>query len=142
MRRAGYDPAAMPDLPAGRPPRHVIVVADGDVAPRAALDTAWPGWDDDIAEVVAADGGLVRARATGLQPAVLVGDLDSLPAGELEAATGAGLELRRSPVDKDESDTELALLEAAARGATRITVLGADGDDRAIADGIHATWAP
>ena len=44
-RLGGYDPAAMPDLPAGRPPRHVVVVADGDLASRAALDAAWPGWD-------------------------------------------------------------------------------------------------
>ena len=27
-------------------------------------------------------------------------------------------------------------------GTTRVTVLGADGDDRPVAKGIHATWAP
>ena len=120
----------MPHLPIGRPPRHVVVVADGDLAPRTALDAAWPGWDEDVAEVIAADGGLVRARAIGLEPDLLVGDLDSLGGEQATEAAQAGLEMRRSSVDKDESDTELALLEAVARGATRITVLGALGGPR------------
>ena len=127
---SGYDPAAMTDPSRDRPERHVIVVADGDVPGRAALDAAWPGWARDVAEVIAADGGLARARAIGLEPGLLVGDLDSLPAEAAASAEAAGVEVRRSPVDKDESDTELALLEAVRRGATRITVLGAFGGPR------------
>ena len=118
------------DPPAGRPARHLVVVAGGDLASRAALDTAWPGWDEDVAEVVAADSGLVRARAIGLEAGVLVGDLDSLGEEGAAAAAASGLEIRRSSADKDESDTELALLEAVARGATRITLLGALGGPR------------
>jgi thiamine pyrophosphokinase len=56
-----------------------------------------------------------------------VGDLDSLDAGLLAAAEADGIPVLRARTDKDESDTELALLEAIARGATRITVLGAFG---------------
>jgi thiamine pyrophosphokinase len=108
----------------------VAVVADGDVAPRGVLDAAWPGWADGIEGVVAADGGFARAEIAGLRPTALVGDLDSLdPAGVAEAET-AGLPVRRSPTDKDESDAELALLEAVRLGATRITVLGAFGGPR------------
>lgn len=110
--------------------RHALVVADGDVPRRAALDAAWPGWDDGVADVVAADGGLARARGLGLRPDLLVGDLDSLDPGVLAAAAAGGLPVRRARADKDESDTELALLEAVARGATRITVLGAFGGPR------------
>ncbi len=112
------------------PSRHVVVVADGDVPGRVALAAAWPGWDADVAEVVAADGGFARARVIGLQPALLVGDLDSLAAGLVEEASAAGVEIRRAPVAKDESDAELALLAAVERGATRITVLGALGGER------------
>ena len=108
-------------------PHHVVVIADGDVPARAALDAAWPGWDADVAEVIAADGGFARARAVGLRPTLLVGDLDSLAPGLVEEATAAGVDVRRAPVGKDESDTELALLAAVERGATRITVLGAFG---------------
>jgi thiamine pyrophosphokinase len=120
----------MANLPIDRPPRHVVVVADGDLASREALDAAWPGWDDGMAEVIAADGGLLRARAIGLEPGVLVGDLDSLGAEGAEQAAHDGLEVRRSSADKDESDTELALLAAVARGATRITLIGALGGRR------------
>jgi thiamine pyrophosphokinase len=108
----------------------MLVVADGDVAERAVLDAAWPGWADGIEAVVAADGGYERARALGLEPAVLVGDLDSLPPERVAEAEVAGTRVRRFPADKDESDTELALLEAVALGATRVTVLGAFGGAR------------
>jgi thiamine pyrophosphokinase len=108
----------------------VLVVAAGDVPDRGVLDAAWPGWDEDVAEVVAADAGLRHARRLGLAPQLLVGDLDSLGASSASDAAHRGPEVLRSPVDKDESDTELAMLEAVRRGATRITVLGALGGAR------------
>ncbi len=119
-----------PPPPPGAYVRHAIVVADGEVPARADLDAAWPGWDAGVAEVLAADGGFARARALGLEPALLVGDMDSLPPGRLVAAEAAGTPVLRASADKDESDTELALLEAVRRGATRITVLGALGGPR------------
>ena len=48
---------------------------------------------------------------------ILVGDLDSLEPSLADAAAADGVEILRSPVAKDESDTELALLEAVRRGA-------------------------
>ncbi len=125
-------PGTIPVMDAvGREPaRHVLVVADGDVPPRADLDADWPGWADGIAAVIAADGGYARAMALGFVPDALVGDLDSL-APELAAAAGrAGTRIVRHPAAKDESDTELALLEAAAAGAARVTLLGAIGGAR------------
>ena len=109
---------------------HALVVAGGDVPVRAALDAAWPGWADGIADVVAADSGFERARSLGILPDLLVGDLDSLPAAVLADALAAAIPILRSSADKDETDTELALLEAVARGAHRITVLGAFGGPR------------
>ncbi|HEX5826496.1 MAG TPA: thiamine diphosphokinase [Candidatus Limnocylindrales bacterium] len=123
-------------MPTARGPvpiaRHALVVADGDVPSRAALDAAWPGWDDGVVDVVAADGGFARARALGLEVALLVGDLDSLDPGELAAAEAKASmpEIRRVPAAKDESDTELAILAALERGASRITLLGAFGGPR------------
>lgn len=112
------------------PSRHVVVVADGDVPARAALGEAWPGWDADIAEVIAADGGFSKARAIGFRPSLLVGDLDSLAPGVVEGAAADGVVIRRAPVGKDESDAELALLAAVERAAGRVTVLGAFGGTR------------
>jgi thiamine pyrophosphokinase len=119
-----------PRAATGPADRHTLVVADGDVPARAALDAAWPGWDAGVMDVVAADGGLARARTLGLRPDVLVGDLDSLDPALLAGAEADGIPIRRTRTDKDESDTELALLDALARGATRITVLGAFGGPR------------
>jgi thiamine pyrophosphokinase len=115
---------------ADRPSRHALVVANGDVPSRPALDSAWPGWDADIADVIAADGGLVRARALGVVPNLLIGDMDSLAPALAADAEAEGIAILRARVDKDESDAELALLEAVRRGATRVTVLGAFGGPR------------
>lgn len=79
--------------------------------------------------IIAADSGWSGAQALGLQPGLLVGDLDSLDP-EAVAAAAASVPVLRHRADKDESDTELALLEAVRRGATRVTVLGALGGPR------------
>lgn len=110
--------------------RHALVVADGEVADRRALDEAWPGWDEAVEDVVAADGGYARAMALGLAPTMLVGDLDSLEPARVAEAVARGVMLERSPVAKDESDAELGLLAAVSRGATAVTVLGAFGGPR------------
>ncbi len=107
-----------------------IVVADGETPPPEALDRAWPGWADGVDLVVAADGGASGARSLGLAPDLLVGDMDSLDAAELERFRAAGVAGEIAPVAKDESDTELALLAALARGADSIVVVGAFGGPR------------
>ena len=109
---------------------HALVVADGDVGDRAGLDAAWPGWDDAVALVVAADGGALRAERLGRTPDLVVGDLDSLDPRDLATIEHRGIPIQRAPAGKDESDTELAVLAAADRGATRITIVGAFGGPR------------
>jgi thiamine pyrophosphokinase len=104
------------------PPRRALVVADGDVRMRPT--------DADDRLVIAADGGLLKAEAAGLRPDVVVGDGDSLPAGAMDAAEAAGIEVKRYPTAKDESDTELAVREAVRRGATEVDVVGALGGQR------------
>lgn len=123
------EPPHQPPGP-GNGTRHIVVIADGDVPPRARLDAAWEGWADGVDLAIAADGGLARAPAAGLDPTLLVGDLDSIDPARVTAAERAGLRVIRAPVDKDESDAELALLEALRLGATRVTLLGAFGGPR------------
>lgn len=119
----GPDPSDQPDL-------HAILVGDGDVPARAALDAAWPGWDAGARLVVAADGGAMRALAMGRTPDLVVGDADSLGSAGLAAVREAGIPLELAAEAKDESDLELAVLAAVARGATRLTILGALGGPR------------
>jgi thiamine pyrophosphokinase len=123
--RAGTGSSATPG-----PDRHVIIVADGDVPARRELDHAWPGWSEPEGPVIAADGGFVRAERLGLRLTLLVGDLDSIDPASVERARAAGLRIERAATDKDESDSELALLAAIRLGATRITLLGALGGQR------------
>lgn len=115
---------------AGRPTTHAVVVADGAVPVRAALDAAWPGWAEGVDLVVAADGGAAACERLGLRPDLVVGDMDSLDAAVLETLERDSVEIRRVPRDKDETDSELALLTALERGAGRITVVGAFGGPR------------
>jgi thiamine pyrophosphokinase len=60
----------------------------------------------------------------------VVGDGDSLPADRATELRSAGAEVIVHPREKDESDTELAVREALARGATSIVVIGAFGGRR------------
>lgn len=106
---------------------HALVLADGTCGPAKALDAAWPGWSDGVAWVVAADGGARHAAELGRSLDLWVGDGDSLGEDGLAELAAAGVPIRRLAVDKDESDTELALLAAIEAGARRITILGALG---------------
>jgi thiamine pyrophosphokinase len=109
----------------------VIVLADGTVGSRDALDAAWPGWLSPGAVVVAADGGARHAAALGLRIDRWVGDGDSLGEAAIADLVAAGVPVERSSPDKDESDTELAILAALELGASAISVLGALGGPRA-----------
>ena len=81
----------------------------------------------DDATVIAADGALDHALAAGVEPAVLVGDLDSVsPSGSMWADTHADVE-RHDP-DKDQTDTELALAAAADLNPRRLMLVSGGGD--------------
>ncbi|MBA2373424.1 MAG: thiamine diphosphokinase, partial [Chloroflexi bacterium] len=107
-----------------------IVLADGDVQPRDRLDAVWPGWSDGVGLVVAADGGARHAAALGLRLDLWVGDGDSVGDGALRELAGEGVAIERAPIDKDESDTELAIRAAIDRGADGVVILGAFGGRR------------
>ena len=110
---------------------HAVVVADGTPPPtRSGLDAAWPGWADGVELVVAADGGARACAHLGLPIDLAIGDFDSLGPDGLADLVGRGVPIERHPTDKDETDTELAVRAAVARGASRLTILGAFGGPR------------
>jgi thiamine pyrophosphokinase len=112
------------------PTRHVIVLADGDAPTRAALDAAWPGWDQAVDLVIAADGGARHAPALGLRLDRWVGDGDSIDPADLNALAVTGVRIDRVAREKDASDTELAVLAAVDAGADALTILGGLGGVR------------
>ena len=80
-----------------------LVVGDGDVPTRPALDRAWPGWAAGVTLVIGADGGAAHAVALGRQPDLVIGDLDSLAPGDADRLARAGVPIERWPVEKDQS---------------------------------------
>ncbi len=77
--------------------------------------------------VLAANGGALHCLRLEIVPAIVIGDLDSLDDANRQTLEAGGTEFITHPPDKDQTDLELALLIAFARGATEITVLGAIG---------------
>jgi thiamine pyrophosphokinase len=99
----------------------VVVVAHGELDPRDREHLR----GHDL--LVAADGGALHLDALGVRPDVLIGDLDSVPAAMVERLAAAGTRVERRSPDKDESDTELAVLLASDAGGTEVVVLAALG---------------
>ena len=81
--------------------------------------------DDDL--VIAADGGSQHCLSLGIQPEVLIGDLDSTDPNLVEKWREDGVEIIQHPEDKDETDLELAIMLAQERGARKIVIHGAVG---------------
>lgn len=100
----------------------VIVVTGAAPLPPRAVDAVPTG-----AIVLAADGALDHALAAGLEPAALVGDLDSVSADGLAWAEAHATVERHSP-DKNHTDTELALATAADLNPRRLMLISGGGD--------------
>jgi thiamine pyrophosphokinase len=102
---------------------YVVIVANApnlDATPYEALIRA-----ADL--LIAADGGALPLLRLDRMPRLVIGDLDSLDSASQATLLERGVELRRFPREKDETDLELALAHAAASGATTIDILGALG---------------
>ena len=107
-----------------------LILADGDAPDRDALDRAWPGWNATVGLVIAADGGARHANALGMVIDAWVGDGDSLDAEGMAALRASGVPMLLASPDKDDSDTELAVREAIARGADGVVIVGGLGGTR------------
>jgi thiamine pyrophosphokinase len=77
--------------------------------------------------VICADGGARNALALGLQPQVVIGDLDSLDSDLQAQLEGEGCQVLAHPARKDETDLELALYCAIEHEVDEILILGALG---------------
>lgn len=119
--------------------KHTVIFANGEMhfpeAIRRIAQTA------DL--MIAADGGFFHMQQLELMPDLLIGDLDSVTAEQVSLAEAAGCRVSRYPVDKNETDLELALLAAAEWGGERITIVCALGGrlDQTLAN-IHLLSLP
>ena len=83
--------------------------------------------------VIAADGGLRPLLEMGIQPNLLMGDLDSL--GDFTLPDG--LELERFPTEKDDTDTGIALAHGWKQGYRDFVLYGCSGGR---VDHLLANW--
>lgn len=72
---------------------------------------------------IAADGGVRFFLKNRIKPDILIGDFDSAPRLSLKYLDG--IEVIRYPARKDETDSQLAVKLALARGAKEIKICGA-----------------
>lgn len=103
---------------------NVVLLLAGGTEPGPELLSALPA---DGVRCIAADSGLDHARALGLRPELVVGDLDSVSPGGLAWAGAEGIPIERHPVDKAQTDLELALVRAVALAPDRVLVAGIGG---------------
>ena len=77
--------------------------------------------EEDIC--IAADSGYKNAKALGVEPTVIVGDFDSIDKGDKDSIKD-GTEIYEVPIEKDFTDTQLAVKIALEKGARGIVIIG------------------
>lgn len=103
-------------------PPHVLIVG---AAPEPGGSAHYASVIAAADIVIAADRGLHLCLEAGRVPDVCLGDFDSVDDARLEEARATGARIVRYPAEKDASDLDLALDEARAMGAGRVTFTAA-----------------
>ena len=76
---------------------------------------------------IAADGGALLLESIGFLPHVIIGDFDSLTKAQYQRYEKLGAKIVKCPVEKDETDGELALQYCQERGFNNIVIIGFAG---------------
>ena len=71
---------------------------------------------------------VMQSLSLSIDPNLVVGDLDSVSEAEREWLNQSGVEIVLAPIEKDESDLELAIISVVNRGYSRILIVGALGN--------------
>jgi len=104
--------------------KRVLLFANGDLpSPEKILAQIS---DEDF--LVAVDGGLRHMIALNLTPDLIIGDLDSADPGDVQRYQAQGVEVRKYPIDKDDTDLELAIQAARELGPKSIRIIAALGN--------------
>ncbi len=103
--------------------KRAVILANGPLPdPEAARQYIQTGdW------LICADGGTRHALTLGLTPDVVIGDMDSLEPHIKKELESQGVRFEVHPVDKDQTDLELALELAVSAGVRQIDLLAVQG---------------
>jgi len=91
---------------------------------------------DKAEYIISVDGGAAHLRKLGITPDVLLGDFDSANREDIMYFKSQGVTAETFPVEKDMTDSELAVERALEKGADEIILVGAVGSrvDHSIAN--------
>lgn len=100
---------------------HIAIVANGifDFASTIKKQLS------SFSSVIAVDGGLRHCEALGITPNLIIGDFDSVTSELLNKFSH--IEQKCYPTDKDKTDLEIAIEDAAYQKGAKISVFGAFG---------------
>lgn len=103
--------------------QNIVIVANGEMENDRGLAVILENRDF----LIAADGGLRHLRRLDIFPDMLIGDLDSVTAADMQWIDQKDVIIRRFPTEKDQTDLELAILAAMDMSAEKIVIAGALG---------------
>lgn len=100
-----------------------LIIAGGNCIKSEKLKELIPNYDI----LVAADSGFNHLSTIGKHPDYLVGDFDSIGMSSLTEVDKSITKVIRHPVEKDKTDTELAIDVLCELNVEEITILGGTG---------------
>lgn len=100
-----------------------VVVSSGNIIDYSHYDRFFKEADF----IICADGGAVHLKRMGIFPDVLAGDFDSIDNELFQYYAQKSVEIIKYPVEKDMTDTELAVEAAVERGYRDIVIIGGTG---------------
>jgi thiamine pyrophosphokinase len=100
-----------------------VIFTGGDIQDYSAIKRYLEGAE----LVICADSGVRHAFSMNIIPDIVVGDMDSISKRDLALIASKGIRKQTFPVEKDFTDTQLALETALTEGATNAVILAALG---------------
>lgn len=82
---------------------------------------------DKVDFIICADGGLMQVMKLGKIPDLIIGDLDSVDNSALNYIQANNIAIHKFPCEKNETDTELAIMYLIENNYKDITLVGATG---------------
>lgn len=105
--------------------KRAIIALNG--IPAAAKKEYQHFLDIEHSLVIGADGGALFLEEIGCKADLIIGDLDSLPAAKVSEYQQLGIKLLQYPLEKDQTDGELALQFCIENGLEEVVIIGASG---------------
>ncbi len=100
-----------------------VVVSSGNIIDYSYYDRFFKEADF----IICADGGAIHLKRMGIFPDVLAGDFDSIDNELFQYYAQKSVEIIKYPVEKDMTDTELAVEAVVERGYRDIVIIGGTG---------------